>query len=42
MGVMPKTRKYRIAGIFYSGMYEYDATHVYTTLEEAANYFGTA
>jgi lipoprotein-releasing system permease protein len=40
MGVMPKTRKYRIAGIFYSGMYEYDATHVYTTLEEAANYFG--
>jgi lipoprotein-releasing system permease protein len=41
MGVMPKTRKYRIAGIFYSGMYEYDATHVYTTLEEAANYFGT-
>ncbi len=41
MGVMPKTRKYRIAGIFYSGMYEYDATHVYTTLDEAANYFGT-
>jgi lipoprotein-releasing system permease protein len=41
MGVMPKTRKFRIAGIFYSGMYEYDATHVYTTLEEAADYFGT-
>jgi lipoprotein-releasing system permease protein len=41
MGVMPKTRKYRIAGIFYSGMYEYDATHVYTTLDEAADYFGT-
>jgi lipoprotein-releasing system permease protein len=40
MGVMPKTRKYRIAGIFYSGMYEYDATHVYTTLDEAADYFG--
>ncbi|MGO9832889.1 MAG: FtsX-like permease family protein [Polyangiaceae bacterium] len=39
MGVMPKTRKYRIAGIFYSGMYEYDATHVYTTIEEAQNYF---
>ena len=39
MGVMPKTRKYRIAAIFYSGMYEYDATHVYTTLEEAQNYF---
>jgi lipoprotein-releasing system permease protein len=41
MGVMPKTRKYRIAAIFYSGMYEYDATHVYTTLEEAQSYFGT-
>jgi lipoprotein-releasing system permease protein len=40
MGVMPKTRRYRIAGIFYSGMYEYDATHVYTTLEEAQSYFG--
>lgn len=39
MGVMPKTRKYRIAAIFYSGMYEYDATHVYTTLDEAQNYF---
>ncbi len=40
MGVMPKTRRYRIAGIFYSGMYEYDATHVYTTLDEAESYFG--
>lgn len=39
MGVMPKTRKYRIAAIFYSGMYEYDETHVYTTLDEAQNYF---
>jgi lipoprotein-releasing system permease protein len=42
MGVLPKTRKYRIAAIFYSGMYEYDATHVYTTLEEAQSYFGAA
>jgi lipoprotein-releasing system permease protein len=41
MGVMPKTRKFRIAAIFYSGMYEYDATHVYTTIDEAADYFGT-
>ncbi|MDP9002694.1 MAG: ABC transporter permease, partial [Myxococcota bacterium] len=39
MGVMPKTRKYRVAAIFYSGMYEYDATHVYTTLIEAQSYF---
>lgn len=39
MGVMPRTRKFRIAGIFYSSMYEYDATHVYTTLSEAQAYF---
>ena len=42
MGVMPKTRKFRIAAIFYSGMYEYDATHVYTTLDEAQSYFAHA
>jgi lipoprotein-releasing system permease protein len=41
MGVLPKTRKFRIAGIFYSGMYEYDATHVYTTIDEAQSYFAT-
>jgi lipoprotein-releasing system permease protein len=41
MGVMPKTRKYRIAGIFYSGMYEYDASHVYVVIGEAQNYFAT-
>jgi lipoprotein-releasing system permease protein len=41
MGVMPKTRKYRVAAIFYSGMYEFDATHVYTMLEEAQSYFAT-
>jgi lipoprotein-releasing system permease protein len=39
MGVLPKTRKYRIAAIFYSGMYEYDATHVYVTIDEAQTYF---
>jgi lipoprotein-releasing system permease protein len=42
MGVMPKTRKFRIAAIFYSGMYEYDATHVYTTMAEAQSYFAAA
>lgn len=41
MGVLPKTRKFRIAAIFYSGMYEYDATHVYTTIDEAQSYFAT-
>jgi lipoprotein-releasing system permease protein len=39
MGVMPRTKKFRIAAIFYSGMYEYDASHVYTTMEVAGDYF---
>lgn len=38
MGVMPRTRKFRIAGIFYSGMYEYDASHVYVTLDVAQDF----
>jgi lipoprotein-releasing system permease protein len=42
MGVMPKTRKFRIAAIFYSGMYEYDATHVYTTMADAQSYFAAS
>lgn len=33
MGLLPKTRKFRVAGIFYTGMYEYDASHAYVTLE---------
>jgi lipoprotein-releasing system permease protein len=41
MGIMPKTRKYRVAAIFYSGMYEYDATHVYVMLDEAQSYFAS-
>src|SRR5262249_23655762 len=28
-GVMPRARRFRVAAIFYSGMYEYDATHAY-------------
>jgi lipoprotein-releasing system permease protein len=42
MGVLPKTRKYRVAAVFYSAMYEYDATHVYVTMEEAGTYFAAA
>ena len=39
VGVMPRTRKFRIAAIFYSGMYEYDATHVYARFEDVAEPF---
>jgi lipoprotein-releasing system permease protein len=41
MGVMPRTKKFRIAAIFFSGMYEYDATHVYALKDVAQDYFGT-
>ena len=41
MGIMPKTKKFRVAAIFYSGMYEYDATYVYTMLDVAQDYFTT-
>jgi lipoprotein-releasing system permease protein len=40
MGVMPRTKKFRVAAIFFSGMYEYDATQVYTLGEVAQDYFG--
>ncbi|MGH7285396.1 MAG: FtsX-like permease family protein [Polyangiaceae bacterium] len=39
MGMMPRTKKFRIAAIFFSGMYEYDSSQVYTTLDIAQQYF---
>src|SRR5205085_10332006 len=41
MGVMPRTRRFRVAAVFYSGMYEYDATYVYTMIGDAQDYFQT-
>jgi lipoprotein-releasing system permease protein len=41
MGILPRSRRFRIAAIFYSGMYEYDATHVYMTMAAAQNLFST-
>lgn len=38
-GVMPRTRKFRVAAIFYSAMYEYDASHAYITMEDAQSFF---
>ena len=37
-GPIPKTRPFRIAGIFYSGMYEYDMKHAYIDLEVAQRF----
>jgi lipoprotein-releasing system permease protein len=38
MGVLPRSRKFRVAAIFYSGMYEYDATQAYALLETAQDF----
>lgn len=38
-GPIPKSRPFRIAGIFYSGMYEFDMKMAYTTVSDAQRYF---
>jgi lipoprotein-releasing system permease protein len=38
-GIMPRARKFRVAAIFYSGMYEYDASHGYVLRDEAETFF---
>jgi lipoprotein-releasing system permease protein len=38
MGVLPRSRRFRIAAIFYSGMYEYDASHAYMKLDVAQEF----
>ncbi len=38
MGVLPRSRRFRVAGIFFSGMYEYDATHAYVRIDEAQKF----
>jgi lipoprotein-releasing system permease protein len=39
MGMMPKMKRFRVVGIFHSGMYEYDATMAYVSLESAQKFF---
>ncbi|MEO8185704.1 MAG: ABC transporter permease, partial [Deltaproteobacteria bacterium] len=38
MGILPRARKFRVAAVFYSGMYEYDSSHAYLALEEAQRF----
>jgi len=38
-GPLPKTRLFRVAGIFYSGMYEYDTKYAYLTIPVAQDFF---
>ncbi|MGB8933267.1 MAG: ABC transporter permease, partial [Anaeromyxobacteraceae bacterium] len=40
-GPQPKSRSFRIAAIFYSGMYEFDSKFAYLDLHEAQRFFGT-
>ncbi len=40
-GPMPKTRAFRVAGVFYSGMYEYDMKHAYVELATAQRFMNT-
>jgi lipoprotein-releasing system permease protein len=37
-GPMPKSRPFRVAGIFYSGMYEYDMKFAYVTIAAAQRF----
>ncbi|MDR0966083.1 MAG: ABC transporter permease [Myxococcales bacterium] len=39
-GPMPKSRPFRVAGIFHSGMYEFDAKSAYIDLTESQRFFG--
>jgi lipoprotein-releasing system permease protein len=40
-GPQPKSRPFRVAGIFFSGMFEYDSKFAYLSLAEAQRFFGT-
>lgn len=40
MGLAPRYRRVRVAGIFRSGLYEYDSTWVYLALADAAQFSG--
>jgi lipoprotein-releasing system permease protein len=39
-GPQPKSRPFRVAGLLYSGFYEYDAKFAYIQLAEAQRFFG--
>jgi lipoprotein-releasing system permease protein len=41
MGPVPRSKVFKVAAIFYSGMYEYDTKFVYIELPEAQRFFKT-
>jgi len=40
MGPIPRSKPFRVAGIFYSGMYEYDTKIAYITIPSAQRFLG--
>jgi len=40
LGFIPRMRRFRLSGIFDSGMYEYDANMAYIDIAEARSFFG--
>jgi lipoprotein-releasing system permease protein len=40
-GPQPKSRTFRVAAVFFSGMYEFDSKFAYIDLREAQRFFGT-
>lgn len=40
VGIKPKFKKFKVTGIFDTGMYEYDSTLAYVTLDSARQLFG--
>lgn len=38
-GAIPKSKPFRVAGIFFSGMFEYDTKYVYIALADAQKFF---
>lgn len=39
VGLMPRMRRFQVAGVFYAGMYEFDRSLAYVHLEDAARMF---
>jgi lipoprotein-releasing system permease protein len=39
MGMMPKMRRFRVVGIFHSGLYEFDIKFAYMSIESAQKFF---
>jgi len=40
MGMMPKMKRHKVVGVFHSGMYEYDNSMAYISIESAQKFFG--